>query len=329
MRSSLPREKAEVAIELLPPGLGKRLAFVSMPAGERLPGWRLSLSFRNEALLNVATEQRTRLYLLTGLLVAGGMSVLAFLAVRLFRRQMALAQLKNDLVATVSHELKTPLASMRVLVDTLLGSDEINPETAREYLGIISRENERLSRLIQNFLSFSRMERSKYTFHFAAQPAGQIAETAAQAVQERFSVPGCRFEVIAAHPLPAVRADADALLTALLNLLDNAFKYSGEKKHIILRGTAQDGRVIFSVEDNGIGIAPREARKIFRDFYQVDQRLSRENGGCGLGLGIGKYIVAANEGTVTVESRPGGGSVFSISLPAVSIPVPAPREAIA
>jgi signal transduction histidine kinase len=329
MRSSLSKVSQEVAIELLPPGLEKPRAFVSIPAGERLPGWRLSLSFTNEALLNVATEQRTRLYLLTGLLVAGGMSVLAFLAVRLFRRQMALAQLKNDLVATVSHELKTPLASMRVLVDTLLGSEEINPETAREYLGIVSRENERLSRLIQNFLSFSRMERSKYTFHFVAQPAGQILATAAQAVQERFSVPGCHFEMAASDPLPAVRADADALLTALLNLLDNAFKYSSENKHILLGGATQNGRVIFSVQDNGIGIAPREARKIFREFYQVDQRLTREGGGCGLGLGIVKYIVAAHQGTVTVESQPGGGSIFRISLPAVSIPAPMPMEVIA
>jgi signal transduction histidine kinase len=331
LRSSLSRENAppEVEIDLLPPGVEKRFAFVSVPAGERLPGWRLSLAFRNEALLSVAAEQRTRFYLLTGLLVAGGMSVLAFLAVRLFRRKMALAELKNDLVATVSHELKTPLASMRVLVDTLLASEEINQETAREYLGIISRENERLSRLIQNFLSFSRMERGKYTFHFDLQPARHLLDTAAQAVQERFSVPGCRFEVAAADSLPAVRADGDALLTALLNLLDNAFKYSSENKHILLRGAARNGRVIFSVQDNGIGIAPREAGKIFRDFYQVDQRLSRENGGCGLGLGIVKYIVAAHEGTVTVESRPGGGSVFSISLPAVSIPAPAPREVIA
>src|SRR6476659_7959491 len=165
---------------------------------------------KNPQAFDITTKHHTAIYFWTGIFVIAVVAVLSVVALRVVRRQVALARLKNDLVATVSHELKTPLASMRVLVDTLLGSDEINPETAREYLGIISRENERLSRLIQNFLSFSRMERRKYAFHFAAQPAGQILGTAAQAVQERFSIPGCRFEVLAAQTLPAVRADADA-----------------------------------------------------------------------------------------------------------------------
>jgi signal transduction histidine kinase len=330
LQAALSREKlpADTALHLLAPGQENRPAFVSITAGDRLPGWRLALTLQSEALFNAVTRNRTNFYLLTGLFVAGGMSVLALLALRLLRRQMAVAQLKNDLVATVSHELKTPLASMRVLVDTLLEADDLKQETAREYLSLIARENERLSRLIQNFLAFSRMERKKYSFHFTTVPARKIVEAAAEAVRERFDTPGCRFKVEMETSLPAINADEDALMTALLNLLDNAFKYSGENKHILLRASAEGRQVLLSVRDNGIGIASREKQKIFQDFYQVDQRLSREGGGCGLGLAIVQFIVSAHRGSVKVESEPDSGSTFSISVPAVSVPVSASKELV-
>ena len=132
------------------------------------------------------------------------MGILTLLAVRLLRRQAALARLKNDLAATVSHELKTPLSSMRVLVDTLLDSEKLDDSTVREYLQLIARENERLSRLIQNFLTFSRMERNKYTFHFVPLPARQIVDAAVEAVRERFAAPGCHFEVQVEGDLPEI-----------------------------------------------------------------------------------------------------------------------------
>ena len=107
-------------------------------------------------------------------------------------------------------------------------------------------------------------------------------------------------------------------MTVLLNLLDNACKYTPGEKRIALRATCKNGYVVFAVEDNGIGIAPRERKKIFRRFYQVDRRLVRESGGCGLGLSIVDFIVRAHGGTVEVESQPGKGSTFSVILPAAS-----------
>src|SRR5207245_9367234 len=157
---------------------------------------------------------------------------------------------------------------MRVLVDTLLDADKLEEQTTREYLRLISQENERLSRLIENFLAFSRMERRKYTFHFRPLPAGEIVDAAVEAVRERFDSPDCRFEVQVEPDLPDVVADPDAMPTALINLLDNAWKYSDHTKRIILRAQAENGSVVFSVQDNGIGIAPRETRKIFQTFYQ-------------------------------------------------------------
>jgi len=320
---------ADAEITLLPPDAENAAAFVTLPAGASLPGWRLALSLKDQKFFDATTKHRAAVYLWTGVLVVAAMGVLTLLALRLLRRQSALARLKNDLAATVSHELKTPLSSMRVLVDTLLESDRIDEQTAREYLQLIAQENERLSRLIQNFLTFSRMERKKHAFHFAPVPARQVIDAAAEAVRERFDAPGCRFEVQIETGLPAVMADPDALATALINLLDNAWKYSGDIKHITLCARAENGNVVFSVRDNGVGIAPRETKKIFNPFHQVDQRLSRKGSGCGLGLSIVQFIVTAHHGSVSVESEPGRGSTFMISIPAASLVAGTHREAIA
>jgi signal transduction histidine kinase len=240
---------------------------------------------------------------------------LALLALGMIRRQAALTQLRNDLVANVTHELKTPLASTRLLVETLLNAEKLEEKTAREYLELIARENLRLSRLIDNFLTFSRIERNKYTFDFKDVPATSLAETAVAAVRERFNTPECRFEVNIPADLPKVRADADAMVTALLNLLDNAYKYSGESKQIGFSAEAANGNVAFSVKDNGIGLSPRDTKRVFKRFYQVNEHLSRSSGGAGLGLSIVQFIVAAHGGTVQVESELRRGSTFTVMIP--------------
>jgi signal transduction histidine kinase len=316
-------------VALLPPGTEHPAALVSLPAGPALPGWHLALSFTHPGAFDTAARTLNSAYLWTGLFVLAAMAVLTVLAVRLVRRQTALARLKNDLAATVSHELKTPLASMRVLVDTLLDAERLDEPTVREYLRLIAGENERLTRLIQNFLTFSRMEKQKHTFQFAHLPARQIVDAAVNAVRERLTAPGCRFELLVADPLPAVRADPDALVTALINLLDNACKFSGDHPHIILRAYADNGRVLVSVHDHGVGIPPNETNRIFQPFHQAEQRLSRQGSGCGLGLSIVQFILRAHQGTVSVVSQPGAGSTFTLSLPAAPAAAALTREAVA
>jgi signal transduction histidine kinase len=288
-------------------------AFASLPVGPLMPGWRLALSLKDQNLFNTTARQRVSIYLWSGLVVIGAVAVLTFITMRVLRRQAAVARLKNDLAATVSHELKTPLSSMRVLVDTLLDSPHLDDKTVRDYLGLIAQENERLSRVIHNFLSFSRIERKKFTFHFTQVPARQVIDGAVQAMGERFE--GCRFELQVDPQLPEILADPDALTTVLVNLLDNAWKFSDDIKHIVLGAQAQNGSIVFWVKDHGIGISLHEAKNIFRRFYQVDQSLSRKGSGCGLGLSIAQYIVSAHQGRIWVESQPGAGSVFRVSLP--------------
>ena len=231
-------------------------------------------------------------------------------------RQVKLNRLKNDFIATVTHELKTPLASMRVLVDTLLEGHYRDQQQVTEYLQLISRENGRLSRLIDNFLTFSRMERNKQAFRIRRTRPEAIAQTAAEAVKTKFDQASCHFETEISDGLPEVMADADAMVTVLVNLLDNACKYSHEDRRITLRITGENGAVCFAVSDNGVGIPRRAAKRIFKRFYQVDRSLARRAEGCGLGLSIAKFIVDAHGGSIDVESKPGQGSTFSVKLPA-------------
>jgi len=285
---------------------------VSAAFGPELPGWRLALSLDNGAV----AKERAMPYLVIGTVVISAMVLLAILLARGFGQQMRLARLKNDLVATVSHELKTPLTAMRAIVETLLDTERLDEKTTRDYLALLAAENARLSRLIENFLTFSRLERNKYTFEFTHVSPQDVVEGAVAAMGERVHAPGCSLESHAAANLPAIHGDADALVTALLNLLDNAWKYTGDEKQIVLRAEARNGSVCFAVEDNGIGLSPREQQRVFDRFYQADQRVAREVGGCGLGLSIVQSIVDTHHGTVHVRSELGHGSTFTMEIPA-------------
>lgn len=268
-------------------------------------------------IFEAAARRQTVIYLWTGVLVAAMVTVTGVAAVRTVGRQIRTNRLKNDFIATVTHELKTPLASMRVLVDTLLDKRYTDESTADEYLRMIANENKRLTHLIDSFLTFSRMERNKQVFDFQATRPAEIAAGAVEAMSTKLSNHGCDFKVTVDENLPAVYADRDAMITVLVNLLDNACKYGKNDKRIQLRVYAENGSVCFAVEDNGIGISRRQQKKIFSRFYQADSRLSRSVEGCGLGLSIVKFIVDAHKGTIEVDSQVGEGSSFTVRLTAI------------
>jgi signal transduction histidine kinase len=206
---------------------------------------------------------------------------------------------------------------MSVLIDGLLADAEIDPVKTRDYLRLMSAENARLTRLIENFLTFSRLDRGRTPFVFDDTPPAAIVTAAVDAVRNRLP-PSGDLRVDIEPSIPMISADAPALTTALVNLLENAIKYSPADPRIEIRAARDDtngGRVTFAVIDNGIGIAAGQQRRIFRRFYRVDQDLSRHTSGVGLGLTIVESIVRGHGGTVEVASAPGQGSMFTVRVP--------------
>jgi signal transduction histidine kinase len=292
---------------------GKPFTVAVLPDG--FPGWKAELYFEGGDVFEKAASRQIAVYIWTGVLVILLVLIAAALATRAVGRQIRLNRMKNDFIATVSHELKTPLASMRVLVDTLLEGNIRDEAQGKEYLRLTARENERLSRMIDNFLTFSRMERNRKAFTIAdAQPAAIVNE-AVESLRAKHAANHCHLTIEIGHALPEIQADHDAIVTVLVNLLDNACKYTNEPKSVSLKVFAANRFVCFVVSDNGIGIARRHLRKIFDSFYQVDSSLARKAEGCGLGLSIVKFIVDAHKGRVEVESKVGVGSAFTVRLP--------------
>ncbi len=310
---------SDATITLLAPGADstqKLEPLLVKTMEEPLIGWSVALQLTGDDPFVLAADKRISAYLWTGAIVVGTIALLTVVIGRFVSAQMKLARIRNDLVATVTHELKTPLASMRALVDTMLQGRCRDQQQRNEYLELISTENERLTRLIDNFLAFSRMERNKQAFDFEKTHIDSIIAAAAEAMRERFASPNNQLKSEIEPNLPAVRADADALTTVLINLLDNAHKYTGDDKHIVCRAYGDNGLICLEVQDNGIGLSRRAVKKVFDRFYQVDQSLSRSRAGCGLGLSIVQFIVKAHGGTISVTSELGKGTTFSVKLPA-------------
>ena len=299
---------------------------VSTPAGHRLLlQYDLDAPFRNQALglfrsldasdpLLIAASRQRSLYLWTASLTIAAILSLGLLLAAYTSRQLRLAHLKNDLIATVSHELKTPLSSMRLLVDTLLENRTTSAQQSHEYLTLISRENIRLSRLIDNFLTFSRMERNKHRFEFSTVNLADIIHQTLAALPDRAPAITTRLETPPDKPL-LLHADPEALTTLLNNLLDNAWKYASSPRKIEIHARRQNTQILLSISDNGIGIPRRYQRKIFKRFFQIDQSLSRKVGGTGLGLSLVQFIATAHYAKINVESTPEKGSSFTVVFP--------------
>lgn len=308
---------SNAAVILLPPGespAAMRL-FPPIEAGEMLPGWRLALSFTGPNPIEATSARETRVHFWGGLLSMLFIALVAMAAGRYVAAQMRLARLKNDLVSTVSHELRTPLSSMQAIVDTLLAGRYRDPQQLRTYLSLLTHENQRLSHLIENFLSFTRLEQHRQRFQFAPLRIENLVQDSIAALQDRYPLAADCVQAEIPPGLPDVRGDLEALTTVLINLLDNAWKYTETTKQIAVRARLEDGAVLLAVTDNGIGLTDQQSRHVFDRFYQADQGLSRQVGGCGLGLSIVQSIVKAHGGSVAIASEPGKGSTFTVRLP--------------
>lgn len=239
----------------------------------------------------------------------------AYFFVRHARRETRLSQMKSTFVSNVSHEFRTPLASIKMFAELMERRVTVD-QKAKQYLRVISRECDRLQRLIENVLDFSKIERGFKLYNFEFEDPALALYAAVEAFRPHAVANGFSLAVDIADDLPELRLDADAISQVMLNLLSNAVKYSDEIKAIGVRAYRDGRHVAVEVADRGIGIDATEIPKIFDDFYRLDPRLSsQQQGGMGLGLTLARYIVRAHGGDISVRSEVGRGSTFIFMLP--------------
>jgi two-component system phosphate regulon sensor histidine kinase PhoR len=238
----------------------------------------------------------------------------AYLLWRDMRREAHIAELRTQFVSSVSHELKTPLTSIRMFAELLQMRDANDAQQTR-FLDTIVSESERLTRLLNNVLDFSRIERGQKTYRLEPAPLADVVQAAVRTIQYPLAQQGFAIDLTVGEGIPAVAVDRDAIQQAIINLLTNAMKYSGEHREIAVRVAAENGSAVIQVSDRGIGIPENEQSLIFEKFYRVPSPENREIPGTGLGLPLVAHIAEGHGGTVQVKSRPGEGSTFSILLP--------------
>jgi signal transduction histidine kinase len=245
------------------------------------------------------------------ILMVGGI----WLTYRNVSREMNLARLKSDFVANVSHELRTPLALIRLYAETLELGRLTSTEKYQEYFRIIREESERLSGLINNILDFSRIEAGRKEYDFKETNLAELVRSTLDSYRFQIEQNGFAFEEKIANDIPPVTVDPEAIARSLLNLVNNALKYSKDQKYIGVSLYRSNGSVNLEVQDHGIGIPKNEQDKIFEKFYRCGDPLVHNIKGSGLGLSLVRHIARAHGGDVRVESSPEKGSKFTITLP--------------
>jgi signal transduction histidine kinase len=307
--------------EVYSSGIGLIHHEIRLPFSPVLRQWEMSIGYRDTTIEALARSQFRQNLLLIGVAIALLLAGL-ILAIRATAREMKLVEAKTTFVSNVSHELKTPLSLIRLFAETLELGRVRNPEEAHEYYRIINRESRRLTRLINNILDFSRIEAGRRQYLFVETDIAGIITEVLQSYEYQMTNAGFEVQAYIQPELPPALIDREALAQAVLNLLDNAVRYSGQAKKIevsvYLRGTD----IAIKVTDHGIGIPHSEQQRVFEKFHRVSTGLVHETKGSGLGLAIVKHIVEAHRGRVTVESSPGKGSGFTILLPIVRSEAP-------
>jgi signal transduction histidine kinase len=294
------------------------VAEVERPIQDVFSGLILGMKLHGTTIANISARLFRTHFLVVGalsLMMGAGM----FFTYRSVARELALAKLKSDFVSNVSHELRTPLALIRLYAETLEMGRISASGKQQEYYEIIRKESERLTSLINNILDFSRIESGKKEYSFRETNVADLVRDTLEAYRFEIEQNGFKFEQKIASDVPPLMVDREAIARSLLNLVNNALKYSPNEKYLGVNLYRDNGAVNLEVVDHGIGIAPKEQSKIFEKFYRVGDPLVHNTKGSGLGLSLVSHIVQAHGGEVAVESQPGHGSKFIISLPMHSI----------
>ena len=277
-------------------------------------GLALGIKFQGTSVADKVRDWVHNMFLILGvvsLLLVGGL----MLAYRSVSKEVALARLKSDFVSNVSHELRTPLSLIRLYAETLeLG--RIKGQTkVEEYYRIIRTESERLTALINNILDFSRIEAGRKEYDFRQTDLAELVSDTLDTYRAQIDEQGFTLEQSIDPGIPPVHVDREAIARSLVNLVNNALKYSDTEKFLCVKLYRADGVLKLEVVDRGIGIPRNEQSKVFEKFYRAGNPLVHNTKGSGLGLSLVRHIAHAHGGEVEVESTPGKGSKFTLVLP--------------
>jgi two-component system, OmpR family, phosphate regulon sensor histidine kinase PhoR len=281
-----------------------------------LPDYRIGIRLKGTSIEDVVKARTKRNLILIAFLdmvLVGAV----WIVYRTFKKEMELVRLKGDFVSNVSHELRTPLSLIRMFTETLSMKRVPTEKKKQEYYTTILQETERLTRLVNNILNFSRMEAGKKQYNFAQTDLNDIVKRVMKTFQSHLEHEGFETGTDLMEQLPSVLADNETVAEALINILDNAVKYSGTEKFIRVSTGVSGAMIYLEVEDHGIGIDPQHQTKIFETFYRVSTGLTNNIKGSGLGLSLVKHIMDTHGGTIELISALGKGSRFRLLFPSL------------
>jgi two-component system phosphate regulon sensor histidine kinase PhoR len=299
---------------------------VGRPAVDAIPGWQGAVDSvpvsaspdpgHDEVVIPIETSRGERWISISGVRFFGG-TVYAF---RDLTDARQLEEIKADFIATASHELRTPLAAVYGAAQTLLRHDFALDEVGRErFVSLIADESERLGRIVNEILLANQLDAGRLDIEVEPFDPRDLVERVVEATRT-YAPPSVKLAIVAADGLPGVSADLDKVRQVLVNLVENAIKYSPDGGRVEVGVKAGDEFVRFHVRDEGLGVAPEEEERIFEKFYRADPQMTRGVGGTGLGLYICKELIGRMGGRIWVEANQNKGSTFAFELPAAEVP---------
>jgi len=279
------------------------------------PDWSLEFTQPPPRLMDALLISRQGPYFYMFLLIAGILIFGLVLTIRAVSHELELARMKSDFVSTISHEFKSPLTSIRQIAEMLHSGRVPSEERRRQYYDVLLEQSERLSLLTENVLNLARIEEGRKGFELQGTDPAALLQDVVTSMQDRVRHEGFSIELEIKKGLPMIMLDRDAVTQAITNLIDNAVKYSGGSRRVLVTASDEGASLQIAVKDLGIGIREEDLDKVFERFFRGGDELTRTVRGSGLGLALVREIVEAHHGNVRAESEPGKGSTFFIRLP--------------
>jgi two-component system phosphate regulon sensor histidine kinase PhoR len=278
------------------------------------PEYKIGISLVGQTIEDLVKQRATTNILLIGLLTIV-LIIGVWFVYRNIRKEVEIAQIKSDFVSNVSHELRTPLSLISMFSETLEMDRIKTDKKKKEYYSIISQEANRLGKIVNSILNFSKMEAGKRQYNFVDSYLNDVAENIYRSYKFHLEQKGFTFNLVKDETIPIIKIDEEAVSEAIVNLVDNAVKYSDLKKEIMIRTGIENNFAYVEVEDKGIGIPAKDQKKIFEKFFRVSSGNVHNVKGSGLGLSIVKHIVDAHKGKVELNSVVSKGSKFRLMIP--------------